>query len=511
MPQLNLFGKGRTLRYAITFTCEMGFIFFGYDQGVMSGLVTNKNFVEVVGHPDASTEGIMLSIYNLGCFTGCILNFLLGDYFGRRRAIWISMLWIMIGATLQTTTFSLTQLMVGRFITGIGTGVESSTVPLYQAELCEAQKRGRLVCSEMTFLGVGLVISAFFDYGMVHVDNPLGWRLPIACQLIFCLIVSVMVFGLPESPRYLFRRGHHDEAVKVLCDIYNADEDDEKVVKEHQGILQALRLEHAGNEYSWRKVFKRDDVQTGKRVLLAFGVQFMNQMGGINLAVYYMPTVLEKSVGVSQQMAILLGSLINCMFLLGSFVPTLLADKLGRRKPMIWGSLGCGVSMMVVGILLSFNDSSIGRSTSVASVAFFFTFMLIYGMSMASVPWCYVPEILPLHARARGTATAISCNWICNFFIVMITPTLISQLQWKAYLIFMCLNLAFIPLLYFFYPETANLTLEEIDLLYAEPGTSPRVVADRFQKQMTETKQGIMESKIAEAKPCVVMQEVLKD
>ncbi|KAK9364413.1 general substrate transporter [Lipomyces kononenkoae] len=474
MPQLNLFGKGRTLRYAITFTCELGF-----------------------GHEQEFCRGRWLS---RGCFTGCILNFLFGDYFGRRWAIWIAMLWIMIGATLQTTTFSLPQLMVGRFITGIGTGVESSTVPLYQAELCEAQKRGRLVCSEMTFLGVGLVLSAFFDYGMVHIDNPIAWRLPIACQLIFALIVSVMVFGLPESPRYLFRKGRHEEAVKVLCDVYNADEDDEKVVKEHQGILQALRLEHVGNEYSWRKVFKKDDVRTGKRVLLASMVQFMNQMGGINLVVYYMPTVLEKSVGVSQQMAILLGSLINCMYLLGSFVPTLLADKLGRRKPTIWGSLGCGVSMMVVGILLSFNDSSMGHSTAVASVAFFFTFMLIYSMSMASVPWCYVPEILPLHARAKGTAIAISCNWICNFFIVMITPTLISRLQWKAYLIFMCLNFAFIPLLHFCYPETANLTLEEVDLIYAEPGTSAR-------KQMKETKQGIMESKMAEAKPCVVMEE----
>ncbi|KAK9492601.1 putative sugar transporter [Lipomyces doorenjongii] len=224
----------------------------------------------------------MLSIYNLGCFTGCILNFLFGDYFGRRRAIWISMLWIMIGATLQTTTFSLTQLMVGRFITGIGTGVESSTA----------------------LRSPGLFRNDFSRRRSGHIS-----LLRLRSSHCFC-----DGFWATRVPALLFRRGYHDEAVKVLCDIYNADEDDEKVVKEHQEILQALRLEHAGNEYSWRKVFKRDGVQTGKRVLLAFGVQFMNQMGGINLVVYYMPTVLERSVGVSQQMAILLGSLINCMF-----------------------------------------------------------------------------------------------------------------------------------------------------------------------------------------------------
>ena len=95
--------------------------------------------------------------------------------------------------------------------------------------------------------------------------------------------------------------------------------------------------------------------------------------------------------------------------------------------------------------------------------------MLIFGGSVNCIPWCYVPEILPLHARAKGTAVGISSNWLWNFVIVMITPVIINRLQWKAYLIFMCTNLAFIPLVYFCYPETANLTLEEIDYLFTNP------------------------------------------
>jgi hypothetical protein len=94
--------------------------------------------------------------------------------------------------------------------------------------------------------------------------------------------------------------------------------------------------------------------------------------------------------------------------------------------------------------------------------------MLIFGASVNCVPWCYVPEILPLHARAKGTAVGISSNWLWNFFVVMITPVIINRLQWKAYLIFMCLNFAFVPLVYFCYPETANLTLEEIDFIFAD-------------------------------------------
>lgn len=94
--------------------------------------------------------------------------------------------------------------------------------------------------------------------------------------------------------------------------------------------------------------------------------------------------------------------------------------------------------------------------------------MLSFGATMNCIPWVYVPEILPLHVRAKGTAVGISANWLWNFFVVMITPTLLNSLAWKGYLIFMALNFSFIPLVYFCYPETTNLTLEEVDWLFYE-------------------------------------------
>ena len=109
--------------------------------------------------------------------------------------------------------------------------------------------------------------------------------------------------------------------------------------------------------------------------------------------------------------------------------------------------------------------------------------MLFFGASVNCIPWVYVPEILPLHARAKGTAVGISSNWLWNFVIVMITPVIIVNLQWKAYLIFMCTNFAFVPLVYFCYPETANFTLEEIDSLFMVPGKSATSVARQLRKE----------------------------
>jgi MFS family permease len=173
--------------------------------------------------------------------------------------------------------------MVARFLTGIGTGIETSTVPMYQSELCEASKRGRLVASEPLFVGVGIELAYWFDYGMSFTEGSIAWRLPIACQVIFAMIVIVLVFGLPESPRYLYAHGRQEEALQILCDVYDGTPDDPKIEKENREVLEALQVEREHGEYKWSQLLKKDRVQTGRRVLLAYGAQFMNQMGGINL------------------------------------------------------------------------------------------------------------------------------------------------------------------------------------------------------------------------------------
>ena len=158
------------------------------------------------------------------------------------------------------------------------------------------------------------------------------------------------------------------------------------------------------------------------------------------------------------------------MFAIGSLLPAFMLDRMGRRRTMMLGCFGLGVCMLMVAALLSQINRPNGQSYAEASVAFFFLFTLIHGMSINSVPWVYVPEILPLEARTKGTAIGVSSNWLWNFVIVMITPVIINRLQWKAYLIFMVTNLAFIPFIYFFYPETGNLRLEDVDLIFSRGG-----------------------------------------
>ncbi|KXT07092.1 hypothetical protein AC578_2465 [Pseudocercospora eumusae] len=476
------YGRGAPLRAGIYVACLSAFLFFGYDQGVLSGLLQNPYFRAQFDEPSDVIVGITVGSYCLGSLVGCGINFFIGDWLGRRRMIWLAMMLIIIGATLQTSSVNLAHLIIGRVITGLGTGIDSSTVPMYQSELSKKESRGRLVSWEIWFIGAGIVLSYWIDYGFSYVESHAAWRTPIGLQLIFAIIVVFVVWGLPgrstasdgstvtpsqltlqqESPRWLAKRGRVEEAVEVICAVWDLKADDAYVVEEMAAIRAAVALEQSEGAQSTLAVFKDDALKTRRRVILAWFGLFMNQMGGINLVVYYMPTVLVQNVGLSRNTSLLIAGFVQCMFIVGNTLPALALDRMGRRPTMIWG---CGLlsgCMMMITILLSIGETK----TSSAAIAFFFLFMLIFGATINVVPWVYGPEILPLEARTRGTAISVSAHWLWNFFIVMITPVLINRIDWRTYIIFTITNAAFVPVVYFFYPETSNISLEDIDKIF---------------------------------------------
>nr|OQO21119.1 hypothetical protein B0A51_09357 [Rachicladosporium sp. CCFEE 5018] len=426
-----MFGRGRPLRAAIYTCCLAAFLFFGYDQGVFGGILQNKHWLEQFDHPSDTITGITVASYCFGAFFGCILNIFIGDYFGRRRMIWIAMGFIFIGASLQTSAYALSHLIVGRIITGLGTGIDSSTVPMYQSELSKKGNRGQVVSWEIWFIGIGIVLAYWIDYGFSYVDSDVAFRAPIGIQLIFAVVVTVIVWGLPESPRWLAKRGRIDEAREVLCAVFDVPDDDPWVLSEIRAIEAAIAIERGSGAGTVSALFKSDILQTRKRTILAWFGLFMNQWSGINLVIYYMPTVLVVNVGMSPGRAQLIAGFVELMFPIGNTLPALYLDRMGRKR-----------TMMIV----------------------------VFGATINVVPWVWGPEILPLEARAKGTAVSVSSHWIWNACIVLITPILINRIGWKTYLIFMILLALFVPGVWYFYPETSGLSLEEIDNIFLPEG-----------------------------------------
>lgn len=244
------------------------------------------------------------------------------------------------------------------------------------------------------------------DYGFARLDGSVAWRTPIAIQLVFAIVVTCIVFGLPESPRWLAKRGREAEAIEVLCAVHDLPSNDPYIVGEIEAIRAALAIEQGTQKIS--ALFKSDILQTRKRVILAWFGLFMNQWSGINLVVYYMPTVLVQNVGMPAGRATLIAGFVELMFVVGNTLPAFRLDRMGRKKTMM---VGCGLlslCMLCISVLLSFGK----QKTSEASIAFFFLYMLIFGASVNVVPWVWGPEILPLEARARGTAISVSAHWM---------------------------------------------------------------------------------------------------
>ncbi|KAF5984426.1 sugar transporter STL1 [Fusarium coicis] len=476
------FGRGKKLQRAVTSCCLCVFVLYGYDQGVFGGILESEDWLRQFNDPGDTLTGLITSSYNLGCLLGCFKNFFVGEKLGRRWTIWVAMGWILVGTALQATAFTRGHLIVGRIMPGVGTGLETST---YQSELCEATKRGRLVSAEVMFVGIGIAFAYWWDFAFSFVGGPFAWRWPHAFQAVFAFWVIFVVFGVPESPRWLLNHGKRQEAIEVLSAVYDKPIGHPDILREVESIEAALSMEaEAEGSTSWTSTFRKDK-QGEQQITTNIGIGKPNQQaGGINLVVYYILTVLTANVRLEHRLAQIIAGCIQLMFPIGSLLPTLALDKMGRRSTMMWGSAGLSFSMKMVAALLSqADDTSRGRAFVAASVAFLFTYMLIFGASMNCVPWVYVPEILPLHARTKGTAIGVSSNWLWNITVVMITPILINRLEWKAYLIFMATNLIFVLIIFFSYPETSNLALEEVDYIFAR-GENTVQVAGEMQKEL---------------------------
>jgi MFS family permease len=151
---------------------------------------------------------------------------------------------------------------------------------MYQSELCEKERRGRLVSKEVLFIGVGISLAYWIDFGFSYIDSGIAWRTPIAIQLVFAVAVTFIVWGLPESPRWLFKRGREQEAIDVLCAVFDREESDPFIQEQVEQIREAIAIEKRAGAQNISGLFKSDRIRTRRRVILAWFGLFMNQMVG---------------------------------------------------------------------------------------------------------------------------------------------------------------------------------------------------------------------------------------
>ena len=456
--------RGPWLVGAITSVCSSGFLLFGYDQGVMSGVVISSYWLDTMDNPSALVIGTITALYDVGAVVGAILAAFTAESLGRKRTLLLGALLVMVGGFLMGASFTRVQFMAARIVVGLGIGYTTSVTPVYQSEISASEHRGWQVCCQLTTMLGGLMLAYWINYVLYFHPGDLQWRFPLAFQCVFAIYILVLGPFLPDTPRWLMRHNETpDRGLAVLARLRGENEDNPAVQQEMDDILDALNVE-SKEEGGWGDLLRSNGVSADKRFYLALGIQFMQQMTGINIVTYYAPTLYTSSLGMSQESALLLGCFTQLWYLLASFVTWFTIDRLGRRPLLI--AMALGMSLVLLGEAISIAMGT--PAGAVAAVVFVFLFEACFTWGWMACVWIYPPEILPLKIRAKGSALAAAADFVGNFIVVEVTPWGIAHIGWRFYLVWAVFNLSNGIVVWLFYPETGGLSLEAIDRVFAE-------------------------------------------
>ncbi|KAK3316642.1 general substrate transporter [Apodospora peruviana] len=461
--------------HAFCLFLALGSFVWGYNVGVLASVLVHPGFKDTLDRPDASRSGIITAIYYLGTWLSYIaLAHPAADRLGRRYAALAGMLVLCIGQALQagaTGSGAFAMVIAGRIVSGMGTGIVSTSVPLYQSEIAPAKQRGKYVVMNHIGFVAGLASGFWVGYAITFWDNArghsLGWRVSIALSFI---PASLFVAGLPffhESPRWLVEHGKSEEALKTLKfyrqGFFTADE----ILHEISDIERSVSAFRSSG-LVWTSLFT--DASLFARMWRSALLQFMAQMCGATAMKYYLPMLFE-ALGLSPRLSLLAGGIESTLKIACTVVEMLIIDKAGRTLTLTLGAAVMAFSMMINGALPLAYPNNINRASDYVCIVFVFIYSFGYSMGFGPAAWVYGSEIFPTAIRARGLSFAASTGAIGSIVIAQVWPVGIHNLGPKIYFFFMAINIACVPVVYLLYPETKGRALEDMDVLFRGSAT----------------------------------------
>lgn len=513
--------------YLICAFASFGGIFFGYDSGYINGVLGSKLFIEAVEHVGAaevseSNTSLIVSILSCGTFFGAIIAGDVADFIGRKWTVILGCFIYMLGVVIQMITGAgepLPAIVVGRLVAGVGVGFESAIVILYMSEICPRKVRGALVAGYQFCITIGIMLAACIVYGTKDRTDTSAYRIPIAIQFIWALILGGGLFFLPDSPRYFVKRGNIAAATAALSRLRGQPQDSEYIQVELAEIV-------ANEEYerqlipsttwfgSWANCFK-GSVWHGnsnlRKTILGTSLQMMQQWTGVNFIFYYSTPFLQSTGAISNTFLIsMIFTIVNVFSTPISFYTV---EKWGRRTILLYGALGmliCQFLVGIIGVTVGFNHThqvpnpdptkdplNIADNISAvnAQIAFIAIFIFFFASTWGPGAWIVIGEIFPLPIRSRGVGLSTASNWLWNTIIAVITPYMVGtnrgNMKSSVFFVWGGLCTAALVYTYFLVPETKGLSLEQVDKMMEE--TTPRTSAGwkpttTFASQVAEEK-----------------------
>ncbi|KAJ8125867.1 hypothetical protein O1611_g7771 [Lasiodiplodia mahajangana] len=408
MPGTGINGfTGKALIYFTSIFVSLGVFLFGYDQGVMSGIITGPFFRDYFHNPSRAEIGTMVAILEIGAFISSLIVGRVGDIIGRRKTILYGSMIFFVGGALQTFATNMPMMMLGRVIAGLGVGSLSTIVPVYQSEISPPHNR---------------------------------------------------------VTRWLLDNDHDEEGIVVIANLYGGgDIHNSKARDEYREIKMNVLLQRMEGERSYSEMFRRYKT----RVFIAMSAQALAQLNGINVISYYAPYVFESAGWIGHD-AIKMTGINGITYLLSTIPPWYIVDRWGRRVILLTGAVAMAISLSLVSYFIYLDV----ESTPTLVVVFVMIYNAAFGYSWGPIPWLYPPEILPLSIRSKGASLSTASNWAFNWLVGEMTPILQEWIKWRLYLLHAFFCVVSFVVVYFIYPETCGVRLEDMDSLFGDASTA---------------------------------------
>ena len=448
----------------LSVVAALGGFLFGYDTAVISGTIAQVT--EQFGL-DALQQGWYVGCALIGSIIGVLFAGILSDKFGRKSTMILSAILFSTSASGCAVSTDFNQLVIYRIIGGVGIGVVSIISPLYISEVAVAQYRGRLVslyqlAVTIGFLGAYLVNYQLLGYSMSNPDVSTGWwnlvfvsevwRGMLGMETLPAIMFFIIIFFIPESPRWLILKGKEEKATNILERIYTSSKEALFQLTETKSVLSSE------SKSEWKLL-----LQPGIRKAVIFGVciAVVGQFMGVNAVLFYGPSIFENA-GLSGGDSLFYQVLVGLVNTLTTVLALVIIDKVGRKKLVYYGVSGMVISLVLIATYFIYGES--WGISSIFLLIFFLFYVFCCAVSICAVVFVLLSEMYPTRVRGLAMSIAGFALWIGTYLIGQLTPWMLQNLTPAGtFILFAIMCVPYMLIVWKLVPETTGKSLEEIE------------------------------------------------
>lgn len=467
--------------YFLAFSATTGYVCFGWDIGLIGGVLALPSFQQYFGllsesaSARASLSANIVSVLQAGGFFGALFSSYFASRFGRKPALLASGVIYLIGSIIQSTAGIGTSPAVGlkvlyfsRFFGGMGVGLMSALVPTYVSECAPRAIRGRCTGSIEVAVGLGNMLAFWVNYSVSLNISPgqMQWRLPIIAQIVPGALFLFFMLFQPESPRWLVERGRYEEAAAALAHIASKNLDDNAVVL----TLSEIRADFVGKHRlllltQFRKMVESRVIFL--RCIIPSLATFFQQWSGTNAINYYSPQIFA-GLGFSSTSSALFATGIYGVvkFVVTCLTLAFVIERWGRKRTLIYGGLAQGLMMLWIGGYAGAHPNQGVVPATYVSIVAIYLYGVFFCLGWGFTPLVLGSEVAPGHLRTAVMSLASATTWLFTYVIAQITPIMLDRITYGTYLVFGVASFIMAIWVYIFIPETTGYPLEDIKYLF---------------------------------------------